>query len=67
MNHTNSKNTGTNVQDNTFARGATYNMQWDKEQLEILLQCHEELVANEQWCMSLPESHDMACNCTECN
>jgi len=64
MNHTNSKNTGTNVQDNAFAKGATYNMQC-KEQLEILLQCYTEQIANESPYTS--ESHGMLCNCTECN
>ena len=66
MNYANSKNTNINVENPTFnAKGATNSMQSYKEQQEILLQCHEEQTANEQWHIS--ESHGMACNCAECN
>ena len=63
-------NTGTsisNVQNHSLGAKGIVPMEWSKEQLEILQQCHEEQIANEACYSSLDEPHGVSCNCVECN
>ena len=72
MNCNNSNSTSESTQNNSQKTGFNANdtansMGWSKEQLEILQQCHEEKIANEEMYNSLPEPHKFSCNCVECN
>ena len=64
-------NTGTsisNVQKTIFnAKDTTPSMEWSEEQQEILRDCLEDQVANEEYYSSFDEPHGFSCNCTECN
>ena len=60
-----SENTKNNSQNPALnAIGITPNMQWSKEQQEILQDCFEEKIASKQ----LSEKpHGKLCNCVKCN
>lgn len=60
-----SENTRINSQNPALNKiGETPDMQWSKDQKEILQDCFEEKIANEQ----LSEKpHGKLCNCVKCN
>ena len=70
MNYNNSKSTSESTRHNSqktrFANDMSNDMGWNKEQSEILQQCHEEETASKETYDSIP-LHGFTCNCVECN
>ncbi len=63
-----SENTRINSQNPALNKiGETPDMQWSKDQKEILQDCFEEKIASEKYNPSSEKQHGKLCNCVKCN